>query len=135
MNQIFIDTTFYKALIDPTDENHQKACDIFESLLKKNTRMITSNYIIDDSLTYVRNTCGLKHAMSLRELIVRKDYDLVIYRVTVDDEAKAWQWFEVDWKGLSFTDCVTFSQMTRLGLTDVATFDQHFSRAGFTVVK
>ena len=51
----------------------------------------------------------------------------------VDDDAGAWEWFEMDWSKLSFTDCVSFAVMKRLGLTDVATFDEHFTRAKFIV--
>ena len=58
-----------------------------------------------------------------------------ITRVSVDDEARAWEWFVKDWNDLSFTDCVSFAVMKRLGLEKVLSFDNHFSRAGFEIVK
>lgn len=47
------------------------------------------------------------------------------------DEARAWNWFLKDWSDFSFTDCVSFALMERLGFKRVATFDRHFSKAGF----
>ena len=36
---------------------------------------------------------------------------------------------------LSFTDCVSFAVMKRLGIGRAAAFDRHFSRAGFKMAK
>jgi len=58
-----------------------------------------------------------------------------IRRVTAADEAKAWDWFGLDWSDLSFTDCVSFAVMKRLGIGRAAAFDRHFARAGFKMAK
>jgi len=55
--------------------------------------------------------------------------------VTAADEAKAWDWFGLDWSDLSFTDCVSFAVMKRLGIGRAAAFDRHFARAGFKMAK
>lgn len=132
---VFIDTSFFKALLDPKDDFHIQADKIWQLLLEKNIALITSNYIIDETLTLVRFRCGLPVAVKLRNLLHEYSEYLEISRVTLDDDVGAWSWFEKDWSKLSFTDCVSFAVMKRLGLTDVATFDEHFSRAGFTIIK
>lgn len=132
---VFIDTSFFKALLDAKDEFHTRADNIWEDLLREKSILYTTNYIIDETLTLVRFRCGLSIAMTLRSLINEYAELLNVSRVTVDDDASAWEWFEKPWSKLSFTDCVSFAVMKRLGLTDVATFDTHFAKAGFKIIK
>ena len=63
-----------------------------------------------------------------------KTIKIKLVRSLPQDEAAAWEWFLLDWSDLSFTDCVSFAVMKRLGLEQVATFDKHFERAGFRMV-
>ncbi len=128
---IFVDTSLFKALVDQQDEFHDKAEKIWNNLDKERTLLATSNFIIDESLTLIRVRCGLKKALSFREKIIKGVPVLKLIRVTVVDEAQAWNWFLNEWKDLSFTDCVSFSVMKRLGIQKVLTFDKHFTQAGF----
>lgn len=130
---IFLDTSFFKALLDLKDEFHNQAKIQWGLFREKDAEFITTNYIIDESLTLIRFRCGLSVAEKLRDLLYESAEYIKIIRVMVDDDAGAWEWFEKDWSKLSFTDCVSFAVMKRLGLTDAATFDEHFKRAGFII--
>jgi len=130
-DQTFIDTGFFKALVDGEDDFHSKAKQIWGKLRTKNLRLITSNFIIDETLTVIRAKCSLKKAMKFRDLLADNSQIVKIVRVTAVDELGAWQWFVKNWSKLSFTDCVSFSVMKRLGIKRVASFDKHFQRAGF----
>lgn len=132
--RIFIDTSFFKALIDEKDDFHGNAVQILDTLERDNTHLVTTNYILDESITLLKNRCGIDRVRDLRRSLAELK-PLKIYRVFSQDDAKAWDWFWNDWSNLSFTDCVSFAVMKRLELTHVATFDQHFKRAGFTIVK
>src|SRR3989338_211671 len=55
------------------------------------------------------------------------------FDLSKDDKTAAWKWFTQKWSRLSFTDCVCFAQMKRLGLERVFTFDAHFKKAGFKI--
>ncbi len=131
--RVFIDTSFFKALIDEKDDFHSDAVQILDILEKNKTHLITTNYILDESITLLRNRCGIDRVRDLRRSLAELK-PLKIYRVFAQDDAKAWDWFWNDWSHLSFTDCVSFTVMKRLEITHVATFDQHFQRAGFTIV-
>ncbi|MBI3559037.1 PIN domain-containing protein [Candidatus Gottesmanbacteria bacterium] len=96
--------------------------------------MTTTNFIIDETLTLLRVRSGLKIAIDFKEDLLKSVHSLKIVRVLVKDEVIAWNWFVKEWSGLSFTDCTSFAVMKRLGLTEVATFDHHFSKAGFKIV-
>jgi len=133
MKPIFLDSSFFKAVIDTDDDFYSKARTQWQSLINTNRSLITTNYILDETFTLVRVKCNLRRALELRDVLFKKKINLTIIRVTLDDDASAWEWFEKDWSKLSFTDCVSFAVMKRLGLTDVATFDAHFKRAGFII--
>lgn len=128
---VFVDSSFFKALIDPKDEFNSKALRVWKGLAKEVVYLGTSNYILDESFTLIRVKCGYKKLLEFREFL--KEENLKIFRVTVSDEANAWRWFLEDWSNLSFTDCVSFALMKRLKIKKVATFDNHFSRAGLKI--
>ncbi len=133
---VFVDTSFFKAILDIRDEFHTSAGKILKRLQEEEeTLLITSNYMLDESFTLLRKRCGLESCIQLRDDLIRSSKAIKLVRVTVADEAGAWEWFLKDWSDLSFTDCVSFTMMKRLELTRVATFDQDFTRAGFEIEK
>ncbi len=134
MNEIFIDTSWLKALLDEKDEFHEQAVSIFSELEKDPQILVTTNYVLDESFTLMRVKCGLERAKQLRDKLAEMGTILKIVRVTAVDDVNAWNWFLQEWKKLSFTDCTSFVVMERLDLKQVITFDKHFSRAGFEIV-
>lgn len=133
-NTVFVDTSFFKGLLDPADDFHQRAKNSWQKLKEEDTTIIASNYVLDESFTLIRLRCGIKIVDKLREDIIKSSHVIKIMRVTVADEANAWKWFIKDWSKLSFTDCVSFALMKRLDIVRVATFDEHFKKAGFTTI-
>lgn len=135
MNHVFLDSSYFKALIDEVDDFHKESSKIFSLLNEQKSQLVTTNYIVDETLTLLRVKKNLHAAMHLRDLIKAGSPTISIYRVTSEDDADAWIWFVKDWSRLSFTDCTSFAVMKRMGITKVATFDHHFTQAGFTIVK
>lgn len=134
-NPVFVDTAFFKAFLDPKDDFHVEALSLWKKFRTLKTKLITTNYILDESFTLIRIRCTLPVAIKLRYLLYQYSEVIDVIRIEIEDEAKVWDWFEKEWKGLSYTDCVSFAVMKRLGLTDVATFDEHFAKAGFNILK
>lgn len=128
---VFVDSSFFKALVDPQDDFNKDAQRIWLSLEREGVALVTTNYILDESFTLIRTRCGTHIVDEFRKSLAHAGKMLKIVRVTIPDEAAAWHWFLADWASLSFTDCVCFAVMQRLGVTRVATFDNHFTRAGF----
>ena len=124
----------FKALVDPTDEFHQEADDIWNKLENEGLSLVTSNFILDETFTLIRMRCGRLLSLDLRDRLANGLKRIRIVRVLSSDEKQAWSWFELDWKGLSFTDCVSFAVMKRLGIVSGAAFDRHFARAGFVAL-
>ncbi|MFH2085256.1 MAG: PIN domain-containing protein [bacterium] len=132
-NNIFIDTSWFKALADPQDNFHAKALTQLQNF-SQSTNFITTNFILDETHTLIRVKTDLESALNFRTLLTKLGIILKVVRVLAQDEFKAWDWFPKQWKRLSFTDCTSFAVMQRLDLKDVATFDDHFSRAGFNML-
>lgn len=131
---VFIDSSMWMALINPRDDFYKEAQIIWLSLKQQKTCVLTTNYILDESFTLIRKRCGRETIRLLRDRLASDWENVKVVRVTINDEAKAWDWFLKDWSDLSFTDCVSFAVMQRLEIKRVATFDRHFTKAGFKVV-
>ena len=126
MTNIFIDSSAYKALFDKQDDFYLKATTFMTSLPHEDTKLFTSNFILDETYTLIRSHFGKAKAISFRQYIVP---------VSLTDEAEAWNYFEkLPGRGVSFTDCTSFAVMKRLGIKQAFTFDEDFERAGFEVV-
>lgn len=130
---IFTDTSFFKAIVDPKDDFYKQAKKILKNLQKEKATLITSNYVLDESFTLIKLRCGREMVDRFRKDLSESSLVITIMRITVADEAKAWDWFLKDWADLSFTDCVSFALMNRLGINRIVTFDKHFQRAGFKI--
>ena len=135
IHKLFVDTSWFKAIADPADDFSEIASDQFEVLMKNETLLITTNYVLDEAFTLLRTRLDLQSALDFREMLVQMGNRLKLVRILPQDEEDAWKWFPENWSKLSFTDCTSFAVMKRLGLTDVATFDQHFAKAGFKIFK
>jgi len=134
LDQIFVDTSFFKALFDEKDDFYKEAVEIFSNIAEQSVVLVTSNYILDETFTLIRKRRGKDKAREFRDFLAEATPSIKIIRVIASDEANVWDWFLLDWSDLSFTDCVSFAVMKRLGLEKVATFDQHFAKAGFKIV-
>lgn len=130
-NQIFVDTSWFKALSDPKDGFYTLAKDQFLRLKKENRGLISTNFVLDETFTLMRVKVDLKSALDFKEALISMGDILKIVRVIERDEIDAWGWFPRNWSKLSFTDCTSFAVMKRLDLKEVAAFDEHFAKAGF----
>jgi len=133
MDKVFVDTGGFKAIIDPKDEFHSRAVKIWKRLEKQKAVLVTSNYVLDETFTLLRARCGFKTAIDFKKVLAASSPVIQVIRVTVADEADAWRWFGKNWSKLSFTDCVSFAVMKRLGIKKAVAFDRHFARAGMKI--
>lgn len=130
--RIFIDTSAFLALEDKSDKWHLAALK-FQSdiLLKEDFEIITTSYILDETLTLIRLRLGIKQSIQFLRRI-RSSKIVKIVHVSKEIEEKASKLFEkYDDKDFSFTDCVSFVVMKDMGLTEAFAFDHHFEQIGF----
>lgn len=129
MNRILVDTSGWIAYLRARDPLHpavREAADRWEG------RLVTTNFIFDEAITLAMSRAD--HAFARRVGEYLRDSGVTeLVRVTSDDEEAAWAWFCRDSdKDYSYTDCVSFAVMRRLGIDRAITLDRHFRQAGFT---
>lgn len=125
---IFLDTSAIYAHLDRSDQNHERARALFAGGLP---HPVTTNFVFDELITLTLHRLGYEVArragMSLRSGAL-----VDVIRVTDTDEHRAWEFFlRHGAAGASYTDCVSFAVMQRLGADTAFSFDTHFAEAGF----
>ena len=129
--RIFIDTGAFLALEDASDKYHEAAIRFREQkLLPDRYEIITTSYILDETLTLIRSRLSIKASVDFSKRI-RQSQIVKILSVSKEIEDKALDMFEkFDDKVFSFTDCVSFVVMRELDIQDVFTFDEDFVQVG-----
>lgn len=131
--EIFVDTSAFVAIVNRSDQYHQKAKE-FVTALEPSVKFHTSNYIIDETITRIRMRAGHKPALNFGKGI----FTSRIYRIHYIDESIEREAFKIFEKyqdqKLSFTDCTSIALMRRLGITKIFAFDEDFVALGFEIV-
>lgn len=135
VKSIFLDTSAFVGLYIENDDFHLQAIDFLTSLPAGQTQFVTTNFILDETYTFIRKDAGKSKAL-LFKLFLEENFDQVkVIRVLRTDEAKGWKYFSnLSGRGVSFTDSTSFAVMKRLDLNEVFTFDRDFRKAGFKIL-
>lgn len=135
---LFVDSSAFIAIVNAGDSWHGKALELLGKIEKGDLefkRIVTSDYVIDETITRLRYSVGYKEAVEWgRNILVSN----VVERINVDEEIfnRAWELFEkYDDKMLSFTDCTSFSIMEKMGIRKVFAFDEDFDKVGFETLR
>jgi len=134
MNKVFIDTGGWLAFMNKKDRYNQLAEEYFIKLRKENIPLITSNYVISETLTWLNY--NNYHDIAVKAMKLWKEAEIVnhlsIYWVDKNITEEAWLIFEKfsDHK-LSFTDCTSFAICRKTKIKKVFSFDTHFNVLGF----
>lgn len=128
MKRVFVDTSAWYAYIRADDPDHKA---VKASIEQWAGRLLTSNFVFDEVVTLVRGRLGVAKAERVGNTL-RDPGAVDMVRVLPEDEEEAWKIFiQHKDKDYSFTDCVSFALMRRLGLETVLSTDHHFQQAGF----
>lgn len=133
MSTIFIDTSAFLAISDEKDEHHREAVEFLQSIMdgKRFTRIVTSDYVIDETVTRIRFAVSHNAALGWIKNI-RASMVLEVLRVDEETFDRGIELFEkYSDKSLSFTDCTSFAMMEKRNIEDAFTFDGDFEKAGF----
>jgi len=124
---IFVDTSAWYAMTDADDADHVVAQAFIAALDRP---LLTSNFVIAETITLVRDRLGHAVAIQVGEQF-RKKALAEIVRITEKDENAAWRIFaRYRDKEFSFVDCTSFAVMERLKLNTAFAFDAHFEQYG-----
>jgi predicted nucleic acid-binding protein len=134
MNAVFVDTGGWVACADRSDPAHVACTAARDATLEAGRLLITTDFVVDETLTLIRFRLGLAAASAWWQQIdgsARLRWE----RVESDRFERARNlFFQYRDKDLSFTDCTSFAIMRELRLTTVITTDGHFRQVGFDVL-
>jgi len=126
--KLFVDTGAFIALADADDENHKAAAAFYRSSKEKGTRFVTTNFVVCETMNYLRSRISHQVAVLFRENLNKSSFIEVI-RVAPSIEDAAFAIFkQYTDKDFSFTDCTSFSIMKFLRLKKAFAFDRHFEQ-------
>jgi predicted nucleic acid-binding protein len=129
--KIFVDTSAWLALNDRNDQYHSEAVSKLNIVTKQKIELITSEYVVDESIAIIRYRVSHKAAVVFGDSLMNSTI-VTVADITEEERFKAWMLFKkYDDKELSFTDCTSFALMNKLRLRKVFAFDDHFKQIGF----
>lgn len=130
---VFVDTSFWVALQQRRDTNHERALDLAGAF--RSARLVTSNLVVGETWTLLRRRDGHGHAIDWLNR-VRSAPSMKLERIAPELEDEAWAWLGVhDERVYSFVDATSFALMRRLRLREVLAFDSDFAAAGFVELR
>lgn len=129
--KIFVDTSFFIALLNSNDRDHPRAVALQTRLATEQIRKVTSEYVLmelGDGLSRLRFR-PLAHQL-IR--LVQQDQSFEIAPASSELFLKSLGLFsqraDKEW---GLTDCSSFVLMQELGLLAALTTDHHFQQAGY----
>jgi predicted nucleic acid-binding protein len=131
---MFVDTAGWMACADSADRAHPRACAARDAALEAGRWLLTTDYVIDETLTLIRIRLSLAAAEAWWTQLEGSSR---VRHEAIDalraERARA-MFFRHRDKDYSFTDCTSFVVMRELKVTDVLTTDRHFRQMGFHVM-
>jgi len=137
MRRIFVDSSYYIALIDPRDGNHARALATMADLISAGvTSFVTSEPILFEVLAYfARASAWYKTRAAVVIEGTRLDPMHQVFPITPGllDRAIALYKSRAD-QPYSLTDCASMEICRDLKITDVLTADTDFGNEGFAAL-
>jgi len=133
LSLIFVDTSFWIALKQRKDNNHEAALTL--SRTHSDALLATSNLVLGEAWTLLRRRDGHRQAMDWLNRL-RASAGVRLQRIAPDLEDEAWAWLALhDERSYSFVDATSFALMRRLGIREALAFDGDFAAAGFVELR
>ena len=130
--KIFVDTSAFVAIENDEELNYFLAQSILEKVDSSKATLVTSNYVIAETLTVLSQRVSKKVAIKFQEEDVPA---LEVIRIEKSTEEVAFEIFKkLDSKNVSFVDCTSFALMKQFGITTAFTFDKDFKKQGFKLL-
>jgi predicted nucleic acid-binding protein len=133
---IFVDTGAWIAISNPKDQYHREAVTIYNDLRHRETQLLTTDYVIDETVTRLRYDENHRMAVLFLRHIehLERAADVILAAIDNDLFLKAKALFrQYDSARLSFTDCTSFVVCRENHINEAFAFDRHFSIMGINL--
>ena len=130
--KIFVDTSAFYALLDRSDKFHQPASILWPTLLDVRFDLVTSNYVVSETVKLLQEKIGFEAASLWYSDILEV---LDVWWVDAAVHNRAYElWLNLGRRRLSLVDCVTFVAMHKERVEKAFCFKPHFVNQGFTLL-
>lgn len=129
----FVDASAFFAVMDQSDRCHSSAISMWQSLLDHEKPLVTSSYVLIETISLMHNRFGTG-------LVRRFLNDIVpvveIVWADVPDHVAAVSAMLVHTgkSGPSLVDCMSFHVIRQRQICDVFAYDKHFEGHGFNLI-
>ena len=127
---IFIDTWAWVALAIPEDQYHSQATETYRQLLGRREPMVTSDYILGETITFLFGRTQQERAVRFMDAILNRISQKQLRLEYVDRTLfqRAWELRKQyhDKPGISFTDFTSIAVMDAQQITRIFSGDEHF---------
>jgi len=131
---LFVDTAGWMACADAADPAYDPARAARDAALEAGRVLVTTDYVVDETLTLVRMRLGIRAAEAWWAQVEGSPR---VRHEAIDalraEKARAVMFRHRD-KDYSLTDCTSFVVMRELRLKDALTTDRHFRQMGFHIL-
>ena len=138
MEHLFVDTTYLVARFNRRDRHHRAVEEFIRARGEPGApryRFVTSDYVFDEVITTLLFRSGRHDEAASAGAALRGSEAVEILHVDESTADDAWALFlDRPDKLWSFTDCVSFVLMDRLGIRSALSFDRNFREAGFATL-
>jgi predicted nucleic acid-binding protein len=130
---IFVDTSVFVAGIAARDSHHGEAVELLGT--HGTSGLVTSNHVRGETWTFLNRRYG--HRVAVRFLdMLDLTRQLGVLAVDHELETQALRWLRRhDERAYSFVDATSFALMRSQRISNVLTFDDDFSAAGFVALR
>lgn len=128
--QVFADTGYWIAILNPSDDLHQRAKELSKRL--KAARLVTTDFVLSETLAYFGDNVQLREPSAKLVDAISKNPNIELVPATRDLFLKGLSRYRkyAD-KAWSHVDCTSFEVMTDRSITEALAHDLHFEQAGF----
>ncbi len=129
MNLVFVDTSALYALLDADDRFHHAAAAAFSHLSPDKTLMLTSSYVILETLALLQTRLGLS-AVAKWKTEFQGILEIVWIEKQLHEEALT-ALVAANKPTISLSDWASFLIMRERGIKNAFSFDRHYEQQGF----
>lgn len=129
---VLVDTSALYALLDADQTMHGAVASTWEDLLDDDTLLLTTNYILLETVALVQHRLGMD---AVRDLT--RDLLPVLGNLWIGEEehaAAVSALLAADRRRLGLVDCTSLEVMRRSGIRTAFALDEDFRRMGFEVL-
>lgn len=134
MRAVFVDASYWIAIINPRDQWHNAAVKAKEAL--GNVSLVTTEEVLMEVLTgFSKSGAELRKRTAAAVRAIGGNPNVKVIPQTRDSFARGLKRYENrSDKNFSMQDCISFIAMEDEGITDVLTSDHDFEQEGFVAL-